>query len=155
MGRWVCLPLLPCWDGKGKLQKQLVCLFRNWLLCLMLSYGIVDAKPWWLMELGDLGTCSLSDTCKTWSTLCVDKFLPGKAGNLGCCCFWSEPKRDYGTSVLLLFRASRRSQSAARCKLIRSQTLSQQLGKSALKPLPGKNGGWVPLPVPAVLSLRE
>lgn len=44
------------------------------------------------------------------------------------------------------------SQPEPICKLIRSQTLSQQVGKYVVKPLHRETGKWVFLPIPSELS---
>ena len=75
----------------------------------------------------------------SWGGRCVDKLLPGRSKGQFYC--WSGPRGGGGQHAHQFFYASGRMSVALRCNLIRSCILRQQLGKHAVKPLPGKN--WV------------
>ena len=73
---------------------------------------------------------SSGDSLKQWGTRCVDKLLPGRSQRFGFIVGvgQKETARDVPTSSLKLLKGS---QSALRCRLIRSWALRQQLRKYA------------------------
>ena len=60
-----------------------------------------------------------------------------------------------GDVPMSCFRLMGGSQSLSTFRLIRSQSLWQQLGKYALNPIYGETGRWVFLPSPSSVNLER
>ena len=95
-------------------------------------------KPRQLPEVGNLGASPLGDSHSSWGARCVDKYLAGRNSKLGFTVGVSQ-RENSGEVPTRCFRVMRGFQLVPRCKLIKSCALQQQLGKYAVKTLPGRN----------------
>ena len=99
----------------------------------------MNAGPHHLPEPGNLRVSLLGGSHYSWYARCVDKLLPGRSWRLDFTVGvgWKGDSRDRTTNS---FKFPGRPQSAPSYRLIRSWNLRQQLGKHAVKSLPG--GNW-------------
>lgn len=82
----------------------------------------------------------------------MDRLLPGRSSKPDLSC--SEPGEVVEDVPMSCFRLMGGSQSLPTSRLIRSQSLWQQLGKLAVNPIHGETGRWVFLPSPSAVNLE-
>lgn len=106
------------------------------IICFM--WWVID--EFWGLQLPEVGSLwsSPSETAITVGVLGMHRLLPGRSSkpDLGC----SEPGEVVEDVPMSCFRLMRGSPSLPTFRLIRSQSLWQQLGKHAVNPIHGETG---------------
>ena len=150
---WLFLPPYSVLSQVEQSLELLVCPNRTTSLFYVVLGNSWNVQPHHLPQVGDLGTSPSGSNCNSWGVRCLDKLFPWRSWR---CAFTVGVSKGeiVGNMLTSSFRLLGESQSAPKCKLIRSRQLKQQLEEYRVIFLPGRN--WETkmgiLPAPSVLS---